>query len=188
MFNSSSQTNEVNARPRRRAFTLIEVLVSAAIAAVIFVAVFASVSVSFGILTGTRQNLRATQIMVSRLEGLRLEAWDVTNQLSQLFNTTYVPPTFTESFYPLGINGSTNQGITYYGTMTVSQLTSASGLQSSVFGRTIPGYAADMALVTVNLNWTNSTTGLGADGKSHSRSMSTLVAAYGIQNYVYNSQ
>ena len=171
----------------RAAFTLIEVLVSAAIAAVIFVAVFASVSMSFSILTNTRQNLRATQIMVSRIEGLRLQAWDSTNQLTELFNTNYVPTAFTESFYPLGLTGSTNQGITYYGTMTVSDLTN-SAQQTSVFGSTIPSYATNMALVTITLNWTNSTTGITGEGKSHSRTISTLVAAYGIENYVFSAQ
>src|ERR1700752_1199102 len=83
----------------KSAFSLIEVLIAAAIAAIILVAVFASVSTSFGILTVTRQNLRATQIIVSRLEGLRLEAWDQTNQLSQLFNTGYLPTNFVEYFY-----------------------------------------------------------------------------------------
>ena len=138
-------------------------------------------------MTTARQNLRATQIMISRLEGLRLEAWDTTNGLSELFNPAYVPTTFTENFYPLGMNGSTNQGMTYYGTMTVVPLTN-SATQASVFGGTIPSYASQMALVTVTLNWTNSTKGIMAEGTSHTRTMSTLVAQYGIQNYVYTAQ
>ncbi|HEV2319067.1 MAG TPA: prepilin-type N-terminal cleavage/methylation domain-containing protein [Verrucomicrobiae bacterium] len=168
----------------RRAFTIVELLISAAIAAIILAAVFATVSTSFGILTVTRQNLRGTQIIVSRLEGLRLEAWDQTNQLSQLFNTGYLPTSFVEYFYPLGLNGSTNQGIAYYGTMTVSQLTNST-LESDVFGGTIPDYATNMALVTVSLSWTNSVNGLSAQGTAHNRSMTTLVSEFGIQNYVY---
>jgi prepilin-type N-terminal cleavage/methylation domain-containing protein len=168
----------------RRAFTIIELLISVAIAAIIIAAVFATVSTSFGMLTVTRQNLRATQIIVSRLEGLRLEAWDQTNQLSQLFNTGYLPTTFVEYFYPLGLNGSTNEGIAYYGTMSVSQLTNST-LQSEVFGGTVPGYSTNMALVTVSLSWTNSVQGTSAQGTSHTRSMSTLVSEFGIQNYVY---
>ncbi|HEX3628192.1 MAG TPA: type II secretion system protein [Verrucomicrobiae bacterium] len=144
-----------------RAFTLVEVLISAAITGIILAAVFATVSTSFGILTVTRQNLRATQIIVSRLEGLRLEAWDQTNQLSQLFNAGYVPTNFVEYFYPLGLNGSTNEGIAYYGTMTVSQLTDPT-LQTEVYGSTIPSYATNMALVTVTLSWTNSVKGTSA--------------------------
>ena len=172
-------------RPGRKgAFSLVEVLVAAAIASIILVAIFATVSTSFGILTVTRQNLRATQIIVSRLEGLRLEAWDQTNQLSELFNTGYVPPTFVEYFYPLGLNGSTNQGIAYYGSMNVSQLTDPA-LQSEVFGSTVPSYATNMALVTVSLVWTDSVPGIAAQGTVHTRSMSTLVSEFGIQNYVW---
>ena len=169
-------------------FTLIEVLISACVAVIVFVAVFVSVSESFSIMTVARQNLRATQIMVSRLEGLRLEAWDTTNGLSQLFNTGYVPTTFIENFYPLGLNGTTNEGMTYYGTMNVVQLTTNSGMQSTVFGGTIPSYAPSMALVTVSLTWTNSAKGITGQGTVHNRSMSTLVSQYGIQNYIYTSQ
>ena len=39
-------------------------------------------------------------------------------------------------------------------------------------------YADDVRLVTVSLNWTNG-------GLSRSRSMSTYVARYGLQNFVY---
>lgn len=173
------------AQGARRAFTIIELLISAAIAAIILAAVFATISSSFGILTVTRQNLRATQIIVSRLEGLRLEAWDQTNQLSQLFNTGYLPTNFVEYFYPLGLSGSTNEGIAYYGTMSVSQLTNQT-LQTEVFGATVPPYATNMALVTVTLSWTNSVTGMSAQGTVHTRSMDTLVSEFGIQNYVFN--
>jgi prepilin-type N-terminal cleavage/methylation domain-containing protein len=178
-----SSVNEPSGTTPASGFTLVEVLTSAAIAAVIFTAVFASVSVSFGLLTTTRQNLRATQIMVSRLEGLRLEAWDTTNGLSQLFNTGYVPTNFTESFYPLGLNGTTNDGISYYGSMSISNMGSGWFL-----GGTAPSYAAQVALVTVTLNWTNSARGINAIGKTHTRSMSTVVAQYGLQNYIFASQ
>lgn len=187
LIHTSQTKTPVSRTGRVSAFTLIEVLISAVIAAIVFVAVFAAVSDSFSIMTVARQNLRATQIMVSRLEGLRLEAWDTTNGLQQLFNPTYVPPTFTEGFYPLGLNGTTNEGMTYYGTMTVVQLTNSVD-QANLFGSTIPSYASQMALVTVTLDWTNSVTGLVAKGTAHSRTMSTLVAQYGIQNYVYYAQ
>jgi prepilin-type N-terminal cleavage/methylation domain-containing protein len=180
-----SSGKEPSGIPPASGFTLVEVLTAAAIAAVIFMAVFASVSVSFGLLTTTRQNLRATQIMVSRLEGLRLEAWDTTNGLTQLFNSGYVPTNFTESFYPLGLNGTTNDGISYYGQMAVSQLGAGN---TNVFGNTPPSYATSMAIVTVTLKWTNSTTGLNDVGKIHTRTMSTLVAQYGLQNYVFAAQ
>ena len=165
----------------KRAFTLVEVLVSVAISLIVFSAIYAGISNCYGILQTSRENLRATQIMVSDLEGIRLCSWgDGTNLPSQLFNTTIVPPTFTNYFYPLGLNGGTNRGTAYYGTISVAQLTNSAD-QTSVFGGTVPSYVTNMALVTVTLQWTN---GLHGRPVGHTRHMSTLVAQYGIQNYV----
>ena len=169
---------------KRLGFTIVEAVVAAALALIMFVAVFSAVSQSFSIITVTRQNLRATQIIVSRLEGVRLEAWtSSTNETAELFSTTFVPATFTDNFYPQ-VNNSTNLGITYYGTMSVVQLTNAA-TQTNVFGSTIPSYAANMALVTVTLNWTNTPSGILTKKLAHTRSMNTLVSEYGIQNYIY---
>jgi len=161
---------------RKRAFTLVEALVAAAIGAVIFTSLYAGISNSFSLLNTARANLRATQIMVSRLEGLRLCAWgNGTNQISQLFNTNIIPTTFTDYFYPQGICGDTNnQGAVYSGTMTVEPnavLTPAAS------------YSNQLARVTVTLTWTD---GLAGQSFTHTRTMSTYVAQYGIQNYVYN--
>ena len=155
-----------------RGFTLVEVLVAAAIGAIIFLALYAGISNCFGMLTTSRANLRATQIMVSRMEGLRLEAWGDTNSVTQLFDPTYVPPTFTEYFYPLGLNGqSNNLGTVYHGTMTVTNVT----LNPPA------SYSTNMAMVTVTVSWTDNIAGHAV---SHTRHMSTYVAKYGVQNYV----
>lgn len=91
-----------------------------------------------------------------------------------------MPRTFTTYFYPLGLNGTTNQGITYYGSINVNQLTNAA-METNVFGSSIPSYAENMALVTVTVTWTN---GLNGKPAAHARHMSTFVSEYGIQNYV----
>jgi hypothetical protein len=159
-----------------RAFTLVEALVAAAIGAIIFTALYAGISNSFSLLNTARANLRATQIMVSRLEGLRLCAWgNGTNQLSQLFNPSIIPPTFTDYFYPEGMNGdSGSHGTTYSGTMIVETNISLTPPAS---------YSSRMARVTVTLTWSD---GLAGRAITHSRSMSTYVAQYGEQNYVFN--
>ena len=165
----------------KRAFTLVEVLVAVAVSMIVFAAIYAGISNCYGILQTSRGNLRATQIMVSELEGIRLCAWgNGTNLATQLFNTSIVPTSFTNYFYPLGLNGTTNLGTPYYGTISVSQLTN-SAQQSTVFNGTTPSYATNMALVTVTLHWTD---GLHGKPLNHVRHMSTLVAQYGIQNYV----
>src|SRR5690349_13828398 len=89
-----------------QAFTLVEVLVAAVIGAIMFTTLYAGISNSFTILNTSRANLRATQIMLSRMEGARLCAWgNGTNQVSQLFDTNIISPNFTDYFYPQGMNG-----------------------------------------------------------------------------------
>jgi prepilin-type N-terminal cleavage/methylation domain-containing protein len=163
---------------RRRAasgFSLIEVLAAVFIAAIIFTAVFAGISRVFGLLNTTRENLRATQIIVSRLEGLHLEAWgNGTNQPTQLFNNSMVPATFTDYFYPLGLNGNTNNlGTVYSGTVTVSTNLSLSPSSS---------YSGSLALVTISVSWTDVSYGVT---NQHTTAMSTYIAQNGIQNYVF---
>ena len=159
-----------------QAFTLVEALVAAAIGAVIFTALYAGISNSFGLLNVARANLRATQIMVSRLEGVRLCAWgNGTNQLSQLFDPAVVPPIFTDHFYPQGMNGDTNNlGAVYQGTMTVV---------TNITLNPPADYSPRMAQVTVTLTWSD---GIGGRAVTHTRSMSTYVSQFGEQNYVFN--
>lgn len=151
------------------AFSLLEVLIAVFVMAFIYAGLFSGVSTTFGLLQVTRENVRATQIMVSRLERIRLCAWNN----DQLFNTNIVPTTFTDSFYPQGMNGTANNGTLYTGTLTITPGPSMSPAAS---------YNANMALVTVTVTWTN---GGNCRQNSHTRSMSTYVSKYGMQNYIY---
>src|SRR5215469_14940500 len=109
-----SSSEAPGARQRtRHAFTLAEVLVAIAISAIIFASVYAGISNCYNLMQSSRTNLRATQIMVSQLEAVRLCAWGTGTNLSQLFNSSIIPPAFTNYFYPVGLNGSTNMGIPY---------------------------------------------------------------------------
>ena len=111
--------------------------------------------------------------MVSRLEGLRLCAWGSSTNQSQLFNTNIIPATFTDYFYPLGLNGATNNlGATFSGTMTIT---------TNITLTPPASYRTNMALVTVTVTWTN---GLAGHHNTFTRHMSTYVAQFGIQNYV----
>lgn len=156
----------------RRAYTLVEVLCSAAIAAILFVALFNGINMGYRIVQQERENLRATQVVLGRMEGLRLEAWGT----NQLFNPVVVPTNFTDSFYPLGIGGSTGStGVVYSGTMNITL---------GPYTNNAPSYNSNMALVTVTVTWTDQVT----DARTiiHTRKMRTYVAQYGMQNYVYS--
>lgn len=152
-------------------FTLVEVICSAAIAAIIFLALFQGISQGLTVTQTTREGLRATQIALTRMEGLRLEAWST----NQLFNTTLVPTNFTDSFYPLGLGGSSSStGTVYSGTMTITP--------RPFSGANAPLYNNNMALVTVTVSWQDNYNGHFV---TFSRTNYTYVAQNGLQNYVY---
>jgi hypothetical protein len=140
----------------------------------IFAALFYGISNGISLLEMTRQNMRATQIIVSRMEGLRLCAWgNGTNQPSQVFNSDILPDTFIDRFYPVALNGNTNLGVTYYGAISV---------QTNLTLSPAASYSGNMALVTISLRWTNN--GYG-NLLSHAKQMSTYVSKSGVQNYIY---
>jgi len=143
-----------------KAFTLMEVLVAAAIIGVQFVTLYLAMTQGFGIVQVARENLRATQILQEKMETIRLYKWD------DIITPGFIPATFTDSFYPAGL---TNQGVNYQGTMTISDVPSPLSSAS---------YASDLKLVVVQVNWTS--------GKvQRNRDMRTLVSHYGLHNYIY---
>jgi len=153
---------------RTEAFSLVELMIAAVIMAIIFGALFAGISSTFSLISASRENMRATQIVVSRLEGLRLCAWTS----AQLFNTNVVPKTFSDSFYPLGLNLTTNYGTAYTGTITVT----------TNFTMNPPAtYSNHLAFITISVTWTNTQ---GKIASTHTRSMNTYAAQYGLQNYI----
>jgi len=146
------------------AYTLAEVMVAVLAIAAVTVSLYAAFSSGFSVVGMARENLRATQIMMRKIEGIRLCTWsELTNRI-----------TFAESYDPLG--AVTNAGGTIY-TGTVST-NAASSIPSSV------SYKSNMRLVTVTVSWTNYTSGRPI---VCSQQMQTYVARYGIQNYIFGS-
>ena len=66
---SSSKKSWIKSPRGSGAFSLIEVIIAAAIVAIIMAALFTGVTATFNLEGVTRENLRATQIIVSRMEG-----------------------------------------------------------------------------------------------------------------------
>lgn len=147
----------------RRAFTLTETLFAILMVGMIAVALISGMNLVVRTVQLSREELQATQVMVERLDTLRLYSWE------KLTTADYIPATFQMAIYP-DSSGSTavgtNRSPTFNGTVSIA----SSGLSES--------YAGDVRLVTVSLNWTNS-------GLSRTRSMFTYVARYGLQNFVY---
>src|SRR6266542_6587845 len=111
-MNVAPATCQSSAR-RRLAFALSEVLVSVALMAIVFVSLYAGMSSGFAVTKLSRENLRATQIMLERLEGIRLYNWN------QLCYSNMIPPTFSSYFYPAITNGQ-SKGISYQGTIAIA--------------------------------------------------------------------
>ena len=142
--------------------TLMEVVMATGIIAITGAGVISSINYGICIMRIARENQRATQVMLEKLEAIRLYNW------TEVTNTGFIPSSFTASYDPTSSSGY--QGTVYYGTMAVSV--------PSFIGTT-PSYSASIRQFTVSLQWTN------AGGLRHARTLSTYVAQNGIQNYVY---
>ena len=150
------------------ASTVIEVVMGAMIVIITFVSLYAGMSSGFAVTKVARENLRATQIMLERMEGIRLYNWE------QLIYSNWIPTQFTNYYYPL-TNAGESRGIPYIGRFT---------LTNAIFPSPAPTYATNMRLVTVQVWWTNS---LGSNQVVRTRKMQTLVGRIGLQSYIFNN-
>ena len=150
-------------RCRSAAFTLVEVMVAVFVLTIIMVALYGGFSYGFTVVQLSREDLRATQILVQKAEAVRICNW-VSLQ-------TNCPMFFQERYDPLG--GTNTGGITYYGTMA---LTAPTNIPS------VANYKSNVSLLNVTLNWTNYT---GTRVLPHTRQLQTLVARNGLQNYIW---
>ncbi len=141
------------------AYSLVEVLVASAVAGIMFAAFMGGLSTGFTSVQLDRENSRAAQILLEKTELLRLYNW---NQVTGSDANTYIPTTFTAPFYPDAANG----GFTYNGTVTITNASISAS------------YSNDLRSVTIALTWTSAKI-------FHSRSMTTYISRYGLQNYIY---
>ena len=147
-----------------KAFSLIEVVVAVSIISVAFLGVFGSMTMGLSVTQLSRENLRATQIMLDKMEGVRLYSW------TQLNSTNFLTSTFTNYFYEtnnIGLVTAQGNGVMYTGTVAVL---------ACPFTNT---YSTNMRLVTVTVGWTSLNI-------NRTRSMSTFYSMQGLQNYIYN--
>ncbi len=158
-------SSKVQARSSQIAYTLAEVMIATALLAILVVSLYGGMSSGFALTQASRENLRATQILLERMEGIRLYNW---NQL--VYSNWGVPGSFTSWYYPM-TNRNESPGIMYAGRISLKRNPALS-----------PGvcYLTNLCLVTVSVNW-------NSGGVPRSRSLSTYVSRNGVQNYVYNS-
>jgi len=140
-------------------FGLVEALFGMSMAAVVVLALYAGLAFGFNTIKFARENTRATQIMLEKMETIRLYTW------SQITSNGFIPTNaFTVPYYSVG--SSTNQTLMYTGQIAIS----SSGLTNS--------YSNDMKAITIQVKWLTGKT-------ARSRTMKTYVARNGLQSYVY---
>jgi Tfp pilus assembly protein PilV len=142
----------------RAGFGLVESLIGVLVMGIVFVALYAGMATGFQSVRASRENLRATQILLEKFETIRLYNWD------QITAPGFVPETFTNKFAPT--QGST--GTDYIGRVTIT---------SNMPPAMTEVYTTDMRMVVINLSWKS-----GA--QTRSRTFTNFVAKYGLQNYI----
>jgi hypothetical protein len=148
-------------------YTFAEVMVAGAVLMFVAASLYGAFAHGFSFIQSTRENLRATQIMVQKLEAVRLFTW------SQVCDATnYLATPFTEQYDPLGATNNAS-GASYSGFITATIPTNLPA-----------AYQTNMRTITVTIFWTNST---GAKRMVHTREMQTQVARSGMQNYIWGN-
>ena len=142
-------------------FTLVEVIVAVFIAAIFLPSFYACVGTGFAIAKETREDLRATQILVQRMEAIRLSPYSV------LKNPSSYPTNVTEYFSPSGQAAGSGGGAAYK--VSYNWTPAPTTLP--------PSYRTNMLLITATATWTSGNI-------QRSRTNQTYVARYGIQRYV----
>ncbi|MCX6924416.1 MAG: type II secretion system protein [Verrucomicrobia bacterium] len=141
-------------------FTLVDVIIAMAVLGIMASGIFGSFRYGLFTLQLLRENQRATQILLEKVETLRLYSWDQVNKPG--FIPTSLP---TEYYDPQAPDGA--QGTAYYGV-----LSSPSAVPFTT------SYSANLRQVTITLNW-------ATRNIPHTRSLTTYIAKDGLQNYVY---
>ena len=127
-----------SSRPRiaEQAFAMIEVLIGVCIMGIMMVSLYAGMSSGFAVTKTARENLRATQIMIERMEGIRLFTWN------QLCSSNWMPTDFTTYYLPaVGTNAAS--GTIYRCNVSVTN----AGVPAS--------YNDRMRAITITVFWTN---------------------------------
>ena len=167
---------------RSAAFTLVEVLVGIALLGIVVTALYSGMTYGLARTAITREEIRATQVMLEKMEQLRLYRWDQVNynydpddpedptdpfdsvdphDVADELSEFIIPANFMEPFTP----GSTNANdLQFFGTFSITNSPMADA-----------SYSNALRMITVSVTWTN-----GAKVKT--RTMQTLFAKYGMQN------
>ena len=108
-------------------YSLVEVMVATWLLTFVVVSLYAAFSFGFSTIKLSQEDLRANQILLQKLETLRVYDWSK-------ITSGYIPTNFTASF-------STNGGVTYEGTIAIDP------------APVTESYSNTLRQVTVSLSW-----------------------------------
>ena len=143
------------------AFTLAEVMVGVGVMGIMLVSLYAGFAFGFAQIRLTRENIRATQILAEKFEVVRLLNWDQVVHLPG-----YIPTNFTAPFYADNPTNPPPDDFIYTGTVLV---TNAPITET---------YAGNLRMIQIQVTWQSARI-------SRQRQMTTFVAQYGMQKYIY---
>jgi type II secretory pathway pseudopilin PulG len=138
--------------------TLVEVVMATGILAIVAGAIIGTFNCGFFVMQSIRENQRATQILMEKVETIRLYSW------TQVNTSGFIPSTFADDYDPQASQGG--RGVRYYGYIRVIDVP---------FTTTC---STNLKQINISLLW-------NSKGNTHIRQASTLVAKDGVQNYVY---
>jgi len=141
-------------------FTLVETMVAVITGAVMLAALYSSFAFGYGSVKLAREDLRATQILLQRMETLRLTSFSAIQS-----------GTITDYYDPTSVTNG-NPGAVYTITITTNAPTSSDMPVQPVY------YMNKMRKVTITATWTNA-------NQLRTRSLQTYASQSGIQSYVY---
>jgi type II secretory pathway pseudopilin PulG len=140
---------------RLRGFSLLEASIGMAVVGIVCVSLYSGLTSGLSTVRMSRENERATQIMTEKLDTIRLYSWE------KITTPDFIPQTFSKVY-----DANTREGTTYAGSVTIGKVPMETP------------YSGNMRQVTVTLEWKT-----GALARR--RSMTTMVAKDGMQNYIY---
>jgi len=138
---------------------LVEVVMATSITALMAVALIGSFNYGFLVMKQVRENQRATQVLMEKMETIRLYSWE------QVTTAGFIPSSFYDYFDPQAPQDS--KGVTYYGYISIGDVP---------FGST---YSTNMKQIHIVLWWHSS------ENITRIRRATSYIAKDGIQNYVY---
>lgn len=140
---------------RNGGFTLVEVLVAMVLLGVSVASVYTAIACGFRWVQASRINLRANQVMMEKMEVIRLLTW------SQINSNGFVPTTFSAPYIP-----GDQKGLVYSGTITIAPVTNLSST-----------YAPYLRAVSVKLNSPSGT-------PARTWELTSYYGRYGLHNYI----